>query len=80
MMIHEKQDTERPVRTNAHQLVARLSPNPNVKTPMRTPTSSQQQRQRLIQILTEALELLSEDLWSFEDDDDSSHDDKASRR
>lgn len=47
---------------------------------MRTPTSSQQQRQRLIQILTEALELLSEDLWSFEDDDDSSHDDKASRR
>ncbi|GAX28701.1 hypothetical protein FisN_33Hu022 [Fistulifera solaris] len=77
-MIHEKQDTEGPVRTNAHQLVARLSPNPNVNTPTRTPTSSQQQRERLIQILTEALELLNEDSWNFEDEDRSSDDNKAS--
>ncbi len=69
---------ERPVRTNASQLVARQLPNQNANTPMRTPTSSQQQRERLIQILTEALEYLNDNSWSFEHDDDFSEDDKTS--
>lgn len=64
-MSHEKQQTTRPVLP-VH-LMAQLDPRRNTSAPVRNPESRQRQRERLVQILNEALELLEAD--PFEADD-----------
>lgn len=67
-MSHDKQCVGRPSSLNAdHLTVQLLQQSRNTSTPLRSAESIQQQRERLIRILSEALELLKE--YPFASDD-----------